>query len=54
MNTSHSPLRFILRVCLAASVLAAIALPFFFTAPARSAGETATVTFRKIFKTSYP
>ena len=54
MNTSHSPLRFIPRSCLAASVLAAIALPLFFAAPARSAGEPATVTYRKIFKTSYP
>ena len=54
MNTSHSPLRFIPRSCLAASVLAAIALPLFFSAPARGAGEPATVTFRKIFKTSYP
>jgi hypothetical protein len=54
MNTSHSPLRFILRSFLAASLLAVIALPLFFAAPARSAGEPATVTYRKIFKTSYP
>jgi hypothetical protein len=54
MKTSYSPLRFILRSCLAASVLAAIALPLLVAAPARSAGEPATVTYRKIFKTSYP
>jgi hypothetical protein len=54
MKTSHSPLRFILCSCLAASVLAAIALPLLAAAPARSAGEPATVTYRKVFKTSYP
>jgi hypothetical protein len=54
MKASHSPLRFTLRSCLAASVLAAIALPLLVAAPARSAGEPATVTYRKIFKTSYP
>jgi hypothetical protein len=54
MNTSHSPLRFILRSFLAASLLAAIALPLLAAAPARSAGEPATVTYRKVFKTSYP
>jgi hypothetical protein len=54
MNTSHSPIRFALRSCFAAFALAAIALSFFFAAPARSGAEPATVTFRKIFKQSYP
>jgi hypothetical protein len=55
MTTLHSASLSLRRSCFAAIVLASLGLSLFFAAPARSSGnDSATVTFRKIFKQSYP